>query len=92
MTHMVQTRDEPGTAQRARQRHADIVAIIRRAKLDPVQRALALEYCEAAAVAAGRDRLGGATYLTRAADELAGMGDLSAALRDLAGSFVHPGP
>jgi hypothetical protein len=86
----MQTRDVVGAQIRAQLRHADVVRIVRDAQLPPVQRALVVEYVNAAQVHDTRATLGGAQYLSELAEQVPNLPNLRATMRRLATAFVHP--
>jgi len=89
MEHL-QTRDLPGPQVRAQMRDADLIRDLRAGHLPNVQRGVVIEYVEAAFTADQRDELGGARFLSSAADEMPDLPRLRATVRRLATCFVHP--
>jgi hypothetical protein len=85
---LLQTRDVRGAQVRAQVRDADVLKILRNAKLPPAQRTVLLEYVSSAIVADGREDLGGARYLSRAAAEMPDLPNLRETVRKLATAFV----
>ena len=88
----MQTRDIPAAQVRRASRQMDVVRIIAEAKLPAVQRGLVLEYVNTAIVHDRRrdGQLGGARYLSRAAEEMPDLPGLRQTVRRLATAFVHP--
>jgi hypothetical protein len=86
----LQTRDVPGAQIRRQSRDMDVVRLIREARLPGTQRAVVLEYVSTAQVHDQRSELGGARYLTRAAEQMPDLPRLRQTMRRLATAFVHP--
>jgi hypothetical protein len=89
MDHL-QTRDIRGADVRRQIRHADVVRILREARLPATQRGVVVDYLGTARIHDERDDLGGARYLRRAAEDMPNIGNLRATVRRLATAFVHP--
>jgi hypothetical protein len=86
----IQTRDVPGAHIRRQARHRDVVRFLRDAHLPNVQRGIVIEYVNTAEVRDGREPLGGARYLHRAAEDMPDLWGLRQTMGRLAGAFVHP--